>query len=350
METTTSIPLTPEADAEHFRRLLETQPAVLMRVALTGAILAANDAALGLLGAGDRDHLADLELPACIAPGHAGRWEDFTAAIREGASKSFECDFTTLVGTTRQVVFHGVPLLDHADGTPSVILSGHDVTTVRRVESAIERRAPAEPESQEPQTPAAEPERLRQLERLLKEGRAHLLELRAQVDQARADARAEHARLTELLDLRDRHVQAAAERQQFIEEELRGALAERERLEALLNERHVVDDSLAQARLELELVNAATSDLLPLVSTGRLAMEISQELNRIVSAIDAQAASLLAGTAPESPAHEEIRRLRADALTASLLSREILFSCDRSSGSVVLQKTTDDANTPSVEA
>ena len=41
-------------EARHLRRLLDTQPSCLMRVASTGEILAANDAAVELLGAGER--------------------------------------------------------------------------------------------------------------------------------------------------------------------------------------------------------------------------------------------------------------------------------------------------------
>jgi hypothetical protein len=104
-------PNTPEAtisansEAAYFRRLLEKQPAVLMRVGLDGALLAANDAALGLLGAEDLDQLATLTLPACVAAEHRNRWGEFVAAIRKGASNSFECAFTNLVGASRQLVF-----------------------------------------------------------------------------------------------------------------------------------------------------------------------------------------------------------------------------------------------------
>ena len=99
-ETTTShTPAAETRQATYFRRLIEKQPAVLMRVALDGAVLAANDAALGLLGAEDLNQLAGLMLPACVAPEHRDRWNEFTAAIANGTSKSFECLFTNLVGT-----------------------------------------------------------------------------------------------------------------------------------------------------------------------------------------------------------------------------------------------------------
>ncbi len=129
---------TETCEATYFRRLIEKQPAVLMRVALDGAVVAANDAAMGLLGAEDLDQLAGLMLPACVAPEHRDGWNEFTAAIAKGTSKSFECLFTNLVGTCRQIVFHGVPLIDHHDGLPSVILSAHDMSALRRSEEVFE--------------------------------------------------------------------------------------------------------------------------------------------------------------------------------------------------------------------
>src|SRR5688572_21211725 len=100
--TNTSHALATETcETSHFRRLIEKQPAVLMRVALDGAVVAANDAAMGLLGAEDVDQLAGLMLPACVAPEHLNGWNEFTAAIAKGTNKSFECLFTNLVGTCR---------------------------------------------------------------------------------------------------------------------------------------------------------------------------------------------------------------------------------------------------------
>jgi hypothetical protein len=44
--------LTPSSDASYLRRLLERQPACLIRVRLDGVLLACNDAALSLFGVG----------------------------------------------------------------------------------------------------------------------------------------------------------------------------------------------------------------------------------------------------------------------------------------------------------
>jgi PAS domain S-box-containing protein len=438
-------PAVETLEASYFRRLIEKQPAVLMRVALDGAVLAANDAALGLLGAEDLNQLAGLMLPACVAPEHRERWNEFTAAVAKGTSKSFECLFTNLVGTCRQIVFHGVPLIDHHDGIPSVILSAHDMSALRRSEEVFENRdsfARGLVKQNEP-----EPGRLEQLERLLRDGRQHLLQLRTKLEQEHADAQsravaladreaslqesiaaqaalsqaladkeqqyasleaalvehqrssaddarehgerdkrsqerlndvtADRDRLAERLDARERELQALAEKQARLEDQLRSGLAEQTRLEHLLTDheeqlntlktagetvvaernglqaefdvvsrerrelsveleetaraRQHSEAALASTRAELDALNAGTNQLLPLVSVGRLALEISGELTGVLEAIDARLMSL-AKPSLESSAREDVQFVRADLLIASLLARELLLSCNRSDG------------------
>jgi|SRR5687768_2067936 len=447
------------ADADYFRQLIEQQPAVLMRAKLDGELLAANHAALGLLGAEHLDQLAGLTLLTCVSPEHRSRWNEFSAAIENGTSNSFECDFTNLVGTSRSIVFHGVPLLDNRDGIPSVILSAHDMSSVRWSEAVFEnansqgRRAEPPPDRVETQ-----PGRLEQLERLLRDGRNHLLELRTKFERENSEARslaaqlaerdaalqqavaaqadlsealsakerqnadltaalaehkhsategarerlesdqrtqeqltkltAERDQLAERLDARERELRTFSEKHESLEERLRSALAEHARLETLLNERvdqlesaktsrelvtserddlraqlettsaecrelwaqleeattarRQSQDAVADARLELDRLNAGTSALLPLVSAGRLAVEISGDLTAILASIDARVASLLAGSARESSSRQDLQLLSADVLTASLLSREILLSSDRGSARSAEARSHDD--------
>lgn len=437
-------PAAETLEVAHFRRLIEKQPAVLMRVALDGAVVAANDAAMGLLGAEDLDQLAGLLLPACVAPEHRDRWIEFTAAIENGTSKSFECLFTNLVGTCRQIVFHGVPLIDHHDGIPSVILSAHDMSTLRRTEEVFEAGDPfARGVVKQPEH--VEPGRLEQLEKLLRDGRHHLLQLRTKLEQEHTEAQsralaladreaslresiaaqaalsqaladkertcvaleaaladhqrssaedarerserdqqshqrlndvsAERDRLAELLDTKERELQTLTEKEGRLEDQLHGALAECKRLESALNDhteqlstlqaaretvaaernglqaeldavlrarnelsveleetaraRHQSEAALAATRANLDALNVGTKQLLPLVSVGRLALEISGELTAVLEAIDARLTSLLGGPPLESSADQNVQLVRADLLIASLLSRELLLSCNR---------------------
>ena len=453
---------TVNSEADYFRQLIEKQPAVLMRVGLDGELLAANHSALGLLGAEDLDQLAGLTLPTCVAPEHRSRWSEFSTAIGNGTSNSFECDFTNLVGARRTIVFHGIPLMDNHDGVASVILSAHDMSAVRWSEAVFESadsfgRQPLGP----PERVETKQGRLEQLERLLRDGRNHLLELRTKFERENAEAQslaaqlaerdaelqrsvAAHAALSEalsvkerqnadlaaalaeqehsategarervqseqraqeqlttltaqrdelaeLVDRRDRELQTFAEKQESLEERLRSALTEHTRLETLLNDRaeqletvtaatkivtnerddlqarlettdcerrelsarleHATtalqraEDALAHARLELDRLDAGTSHLLPLVSAGRLALEISGDLTAILAAIDARVASLLAGSPRESSARQSLQLLGADVFTASLLSREILLSSDRCSVRSADARPHDDTTT-----
>ena len=440
-------PVAATNQAAYFQQLIEKQPAVLMRVALDGAVLAANDAALGLLGAEDLNQLAGLVLPACVAPEHRDRWSEFTAAIANGTSKSCECLFTNLVGICRQVVFHGVPLLDHHDGIQSVILSAHDMSALRRSEEVFEKRDSLVSHFAKPPEPA-ESGRLQQLERLLRDGRQHLLQLRTKLEEQHAEAQslaraladrdallqesvagrdalsralaakehecavleaavaehqrssaddarehtereqrsqerlnaitAERDRLAELLDSRERELQTLTEKERSLEEQLHAAVAEQKRLEQRLNDhaeqlntvssardtlvaerdglqaeleaiqrerrelsaeledtaraRQQSEAALANTRADLDALNGGTNRLLPLVSVGRLALEISGELTGILEAIDTRLESLLTGPSLEPAASQHVQMLRADLLIASLLSRELLLSCNRTDG------------------
>ena len=105
------------------------------------------------------------------------------------------------------------------------------------------------------------------------------------------------------------------------------------------------EDALANARLELGRLDAGTNHLLPLVSAGRLALEISGDLTTILAAIDARVASLLAGSPRESSARQSLQLLGADVFTASLLSREILLSSDRCSVRSADARPHDDTTT-----
>src|SRR5687767_5073445 len=100
-------------------------------------------------------------------------------------------------------------------------------------------------------------------------------------------------------------------------------------LEKTARARQQSETSLANTRAELDALNVGTKQLLPLVSVGRLALEISGELTGVLEAIDSRLASLLAGPPLESSAGQDVQLVRGDLLIASLLARELLLSCNR---------------------
>lgn len=236
------------ANAPHLQRLIEKQPSCLMRVNLDGVLLAANDAALSLLGASETLQVLGKPLTEWVVPEHQLMWSEFSAVVASDAARSLECDFTDLSSTRRTLLLHGVPLLDHPDGTPSIILGARDVSRLRQLETLQEAAEKAKPQSF--------PERER-LEGLLKAGRKHLEDQRAQLGAAAADRK----RLESLLAEREEAVrQLQQQRDEFerqhAEQHERGTAKERdagEQLEAIRAE-------LAQTAAECQRLSAAMTE------------------------------------------------------------------------------------------
>jgi hypothetical protein len=125
-------------EARHLRRLLDTQPSCLMRVASTGEILAANDAAVELLGAGERKLALGALLTNWIAPAEIYCWNDFVGRVVNGGRTSLETHLIT-GELDRKVLLHGTPLLDHPDGVTSLLVALHDISERMVLEATIER-------------------------------------------------------------------------------------------------------------------------------------------------------------------------------------------------------------------
>lgn len=130
----------PDQDPEHLRRLLEVQPSCLMRVAVDGELLAANQAALALLGAQELSDVVGHSLTQRLAPNHGTEWSNFADRVWHGAPGSFECDVTTIPGDSKSVLFQAVPLPGHPDEIRSLLLTARDVSANRRLETALEQR------------------------------------------------------------------------------------------------------------------------------------------------------------------------------------------------------------------
>ena len=485
-------PPPPTAEAEHLLQIVEKQPSCLLRVGLDGLILAANDAGLGLLGAQQPAQVLGGFLTTWIMPAYQDAWREFARAVAGGVPQSMECEVTDVSGTQRCVAFHGVPLVDHADGIPSVILGARDTTAQRRLEAALcESEAIRQSLSEGQHHPTMEGttrqvqeleakiketeqalSKLPQLELLLKQGRTHLQDLRNKLVEATkerdeliarlGEREAENERLwseqvqlqqslsghqqRELDELRvgvqeaqtarneaeARLVEREAEQEALRGEQvrLRAALdeavaeraglatqleAHRAELERSLTEkeerhrletdehlrvldtlrvehsqafdalrvemeqaatdrnhltsqltaiedahlRQVADlraeyDELVQVsdtyrqqmvrdhevarsgfekavadhRVELQSMDLATRNLEPLAVAGRLALAVARELLTAVADIDARAACLVAECPVESSSREEIEQLRADAVRASSLARQILHASE----------------------
>jgi hypothetical protein len=136
----TAAPADPAAEALHLRRLVETQPTCLMRVGLDGHLLAANQAALGLLGAAGLAEVLGTSFTERILGVDRDRWEDLVTRIGQGLPGSAECDMTDLSAARRTILLQAIPLIDHADGIRSMIVAARDTSTGRQLEAALRKR------------------------------------------------------------------------------------------------------------------------------------------------------------------------------------------------------------------
>ena len=132
--------LDPPKEVEHLRRLLDIQPSCLMRIAADGLVLAANEAALKLLGIESLGQALGMDFSAWILPEQRDSWLEFNARVIQGAAASVECDIVTPLGERRTTLLHAVPLNPHPDGIPSMAVAARGVTDWRQLEAALEAR------------------------------------------------------------------------------------------------------------------------------------------------------------------------------------------------------------------
>src|SRR3954465_14065971 len=94
----------PSSDASYLHRLLEGQPAGLIRVRLDGVLLACNSAALGLFGADLPRALVSRNLVDRIVPAQQTQWQGFMARCWAMGAASLECDLVIRNNEARRVL------------------------------------------------------------------------------------------------------------------------------------------------------------------------------------------------------------------------------------------------------
>jgi DNA repair exonuclease SbcCD ATPase subunit len=129
--------LEPVVEVSHLRRLLDIQPACVMRLADDGTVLAANDAALALLRADTGAQALGRDLSTWIPPDHRDRWSAFAASVVAGHQASIECDLAEPGGDRMPALLHGVPMTDHPDGVRSIVVAARALSSQRQLEAAI---------------------------------------------------------------------------------------------------------------------------------------------------------------------------------------------------------------------
>lgn len=135
-----NLELDPTLEVIHLRRLLDIQPGCLMRLGADGVVLAANDAALTLLGMTSHAQALGRDFAAWIPPDQQDRWKAFTLQVIRGAPASVECDVAAPNGDRQAVLFHGVSLIGHPDGVASMAVAARAVSGQRNLEAAVVER------------------------------------------------------------------------------------------------------------------------------------------------------------------------------------------------------------------
>ena len=108
-----------------------------MRLGADGTVLAANDAALTLLGVKSGAQALGRDFSFWLPEDQCDRWRAFSGAVVQGYPASIECDIAASSGDRHPTLFHGVPLADHPDGVTSIAVAARSVSGQRQLGAAI---------------------------------------------------------------------------------------------------------------------------------------------------------------------------------------------------------------------
>jgi PAS domain S-box-containing protein len=121
----------------HLRRILETQPVCLTRIAEDGTFLAVNDAALSMLGAERLDQVLDTSIMDLVGPTFREQCRMFLARVAGGERGSTQVELTGLGGLSHTIQLHAIPHPAPVDGVTSVLCALRDITEYRLLEKAL---------------------------------------------------------------------------------------------------------------------------------------------------------------------------------------------------------------------
>jgi chromosome segregation ATPase len=328
--------LEPLVEANHLRRVLDTQPGCLMRLGADGTVLAANDAALKLIGEASGARVLGRDFSAWVPPDQRDVWTAFTTGVVQGHPASVECDIAAPYGDRQPMLFHGVPLSDHPDGVASMAVAARAVSGQRQLEAAVIeleeqlRERDAErfmararlAESASSQRELAE--KVGALEASLRPPGADA-ELEEQVRQLKAD-----------LEIRATALSEAEAAQRAAETKAARALADVQQLEVALDgfaarQKQMIADRAAERQRLAEMTEAAASRQEQELNAARDSEErdrLAARLQEQEATVGALEAALL--EAQQALAGEQERGLAARAEHDALQSRlgEALGACE----------------------
>jgi len=268
-----------------------------MRLGEGGVVLAANDAALMLLGMQSGQQALGRAFAAWIPPEQRDRWHAFTAQVIGGSPSSIECDIIDVPGNPQATLLHGVPLADHPDGLPSMVVAARAVSGQRQLEAAVLEREAV----------------LRELEAEREDARARLAEARDRQRQLEGALHALESRVQADLDARARELDAAVAACAVAEATCQQALADRCQGEAALEEltaqhEQLTTERAAERRRVLELLEAIAVQH----REELLAARNAPERQRLLAALDEREAAIRQLETARAAVQAELQAARDD--------------------------------------
>jgi hypothetical protein len=284
-------------------------------------MLAVNNAAQRLLDVENLGQALGTPLTTRMDPAQHVPWGEFIARVWSGTPGSFECELVEPSGGRRIVVFSGISLPDHPDGIASVLLAVQDRSALARLTDTL-----LESEVDRERLRALHSEELTRLEQTL--AARHDEHLRAQAEESARALDELRAQLQQAVTMREQLEKQLAER----DAAHRQLIAEHE-AEQIVVERVLAAAAVKRERARKELTNAIVEReglveharrLAPLVTAGRIGVQIARDLRTATANVETRAAQLLAQCPPEGDVRKEIESLRNDTLWANALAGQIV--------------------------
>ncbi|HKH72541.1 MAG TPA: PAS domain S-box protein, partial [Vicinamibacterales bacterium] len=120
------------------RSLVEKLPASIVRLSADGNVLATNDRAVTLLGAGSAAHILKKSFDTMVRDEDREAWTEFVVRVCAGETRSTEVTITTLNSIERVIEAAAVPSPAEFGRSPSLLMVLRDVTDRKRLQTAVE--------------------------------------------------------------------------------------------------------------------------------------------------------------------------------------------------------------------
>lgn len=253
---------TEAREAAYLRTIIEKQPFCLLRVARTGTLLACNDAGLRLLGKTAHVDVLDRTFEEHVLPDQLTSWREFVNRVWAREAGSIECELGT--GSERKdVLLQAIALRNHPDGIESMLIAARDVSSLHRLEAALQNELRLQ-------------QRLTETEGQLAAAVANRQILVEELERVRAELRAEQEAAGHKLTEISTQLQRALDEQQQLTRRLEESRTDQQQLTDAIHQR---DEALH--KLDVERQRVGEAHRLEQSHLSTLAETLDQELSRL---------------------------------------------------------------------